>query len=122
MMQVLIMVLNKTDILEDILEKLDEVGVRGATIIDSQGMARVIGSIHPEKIPIFGSLSMLINENRPYNKTIFTVLQDDKVQDAINAIKSVTGDLSKPNIGIVFTIPVNYVEGINQQQINRKKD
>lgn len=113
-MQMLIMVLNKTDILEDILEKLDEVGVKGATIIDSQGMARVIGSIHPEKIPIFGSLSMLINENRPYNKTIFTVLEDDKVQDAINAIKAVTGDLAKPNIGIVFTIPVNYVEGISR--------
>lgn len=112
-MQMLIMVLNKVDELEDILEELNNIGIKGATVIDSQGMATVISSTHPDKIPLFGSLSMLINEKRPYNKTIFVVLRDNQVKDAINAIKSVVGDLSKPNVGIVFTIPVGYVEGVN---------
>ena len=113
-MQMLIMVLNKVDALEDILEEFNAAGIKGATIIDSQGMARVLGSAHPEKVPLFGSLSMLINESRPYNKTVFTVLEDRQVHTAINAIKSVVGDLSKPDVGIVFTIPVGYVEGIHQ--------
>lgn len=112
-MQVLVMVLNKVDELEDILEELNNIGIKGATVLESQGMANVISNNHPEKVPIFGSLAMLVNEKRPYNKTIFAVLRDNQVTDAINAIKSVVGDLSKPNVGIVFTIPVAYVEGIN---------
>lgn len=112
-MQMLIMVLNKVDELEDILEKLNNIGIKGATVLDSQGMANVISSTHPEKIPIFGSLAMLVNEKRPYNKTIFAIIQDNQVTDAISAIKSVVGDLSKPNVGIVFTVAVNYVEGVN---------
>jgi nitrogen regulatory protein PII len=107
------MVLNKVDALEDILDELNNAGVKGATVIDSQGMARVLGSSHPEKIPLFGSLSMLINGTRPYNKTIFAVIEDKQVAEAVNAIKSVVGDLSKPNIGIVFTVPVGYAEGIH---------
>lgn len=111
-MKMLIMVLNKIECLEEILEELNKSGIKGATVIDSQGMARVLGGAHPDRMPLFGSLSMLINESRPYNKTIFTVIDDRKVSDAINAIKSVVGDLSKPNVGIVFTIPVDFAEGI----------
>ncbi|WP_373897909.1 hypothetical protein ACER0A_010255 [Haloimpatiens sp. FM7315] len=110
-MQVLIMVLNKTNYLEDIVKELNHCKIRGATIIDSTGMAKILTSCG-EEIPVFGSLKMLLNEKRPFNKTIFTVLKDEQIPIAINAIKKVVGDLSKPDVGILFTLPVNYVEGI----------
>lgn len=113
-MKMLIMVLNKVDALEDILEKFSEAGLKGATVIDSQGMARVLTNSDPDKLPLFGSLAMLINENRPYNKTIFTVLEDNKVSLAVEAIESVVGDLSKPDVGIVFTVPIDFVQGIHR--------
>lgn len=112
-MQMLVMVLNKVDELEDILEEFNNIGIEEATVLDSQSMANVISSTHHERIPIFGSLSMLISEKRPYSKTIFAVIKDNQVKDAINAIRSVVGDLSKPNVGIVFTIAVGYVEGVS---------
>lgn len=114
-MQVLVMVLNQVDSLEDILDAMNNIGIKGATVIDSQGMARVLGGNNPEKLPLFGSLSMFINDNRPYNKTIFVVLRNNQVTDAIDAIKSVVGDLTKPDVGIVFTLPVGHVEGVDLQ-------
>ena len=112
-MQMLIMVLNNVSHLEHILNEFESSGIHGATIIDSTGMAKVISHAKPNELPIFGSLRMLMNEQRPFNKTIFTVIKDSQVQTAITAIKNVVGDLSKPDVGIVFTVPVSFWEGIN---------
>lgn len=112
-MQMLIMVLNNVSHLEHILNEFEGNGIHGATIIDSTGMAKVINHAKPHELPIFGSLRMLMNEQRPFNKTIFTVIKDTQVQTAITCIKNVVGDLSKPDVGIVFTIPVSFWEGIN---------
>ncbi|MFD3158610.1 hypothetical protein ACFIJ5_17430 [Haloimpatiens sp. FM7330] len=111
-MQLLIVVLNKINYLEDILKEFNNCGIKGATVIDSTGMAKVLHSHHDEDPPMFGSLKMILNEKRPFNKTIFTVLKDTQVNTAIEAVRHVVGDLSKPDVGILFTLPVNYVEGI----------
>lgn len=110
-MQAIILVLNKTDHLEDILREFAKLGIKGATVLDSVGMGRVLTQESQEDLPLFGSLKMLLNENRPYNKTIFTVLKDEQVPIAIDAVKKILGDLKKPNVGVLFTVPVNYVEG-----------
>lgn len=111
-MHMLIFVLNKVDLLEDVLSELTNSGIKGATIIDSSGMAKTLSESDHDDIPIFGSLKMILNENRPFNKTIFTVLKDEELNVAVNAIKTVVGDLSKPNIGILFAVPVSFTEGI----------
>lgn len=113
-MQVLVLILNKVDRLEDILKDFIEVGIKGATVIDSMGMAKVLGEDKLDNIPIFGSIRMLINESYPYNKTIFVVLKDEQVPLAIDVIKKNVGELTKPGVGILFTVPINYVEGITE--------
>lgn len=113
-MQMLIFVLNNIDLLEDVLAELTKQDIKGATVIDSTGMGRVLYGSRNDSIPIFGSLKMILNNQRPFNKTIFTVLKDNEVEIAIEAIKNVVGDLSKPDAGILFSIPVNFVEGIRQ--------
>jgi predicted transcriptional regulator len=111
-MQLLVLVLNKVDSLEDILKGFIKAEIKGATILDSVGMARVLTHDNTDDLPLFGSLRMVLNENRPFNKTIFVVLKEEKVPDAIKAIKDVLGDLSKPDLGVLFTIPLSYTEGI----------
>lgn len=107
----LIFVLNNENHLEEILHEFTKSGIKGATIIDSTGMNRVLHNGYPNEVPLFGSLKMLMNERRPFNKTIFTVIKDEQVEIAVSAIKHVVGDLSKPDVGIVFTIPVSFMEG-----------
>lgn len=112
-MQMLIFVLNNVNHIEEIMNEFTKHGIKGATIIDSTGMAKVLHHHDHHEVPLFGSLKMLMNEQRPFNKTIFTVIKDEQVPVAVSAIKNVVGDLSKPDVGIVFTLPVSYVEGIH---------
>jgi nitrogen regulatory protein PII len=110
-MKLLVIVTNERGKVEEVFKEFLEIGVGGATVIDTQGMARILYDKNVDKVPIFGSLKMLIDDKYPFNKTIFVVLDDDLVKPAIQAVKRVLGDLTKPNVGIIFVLPVEYVEG-----------
>lgn len=116
-MQALFLVLNETDYLDDILEAFVEIGVKGATIVDSQGMGRALAASSDQHIPMFGYLKNLLDDAHPYNKTIFTVLEDqDLVDRVVKAVNDVVGDINKPGVGFIFTIPVGSVYGIGQDK------
>lgn len=110
-MQLLILVLNKVQCLEAILENFITEGIKGATVIDSTGMAKIL-SDGTHDLPMFGTLKMFIDEKYPYNKTVFLVIENEELEKVLACIKKETGDLDKPGVGIVFTVPVNYIEGI----------
>jgi len=52
-------VLNEVDYLDDILAKFVDVGVSGATILHSQGMASAIVNSENNKISLFSALKAL---------------------------------------------------------------
>ena len=54
-MKLLLIVLNKTEKLDELLEKMMDKGITGATIFNSTGMARELAK-HSEDFPIFGTL------------------------------------------------------------------
>jgi len=110
-MKLLVIVTNEREKVGEIFKEFIDVGVGGATAIDTQGMARILYDKNVDNIPLFGSLKMLIDDKYPFNKTIFVVLDDELVKPAIEAVKKALGDISKPNVGILFVLPVEYVEG-----------
>ena len=110
-MQLLIAVINQEEKLDEILSGLVELGVTGATIIGSEGMGRVLS----HDIPIFAGLEALASRSRPRNQTIFSVLEDDKVDGVISLLREICGDLDKPATGIVFTLPVLRVVGLSPE-------
>ncbi|MEN8260454.1 MAG: hypothetical protein ABFS02_07695, partial [Pseudomonadota bacterium] len=71
-MELLIAVINDVDRVDEILEGFLEIGVKGATVIDSEGMGRVLS----QEIPIFAGLQTLISRSRPQNQTLFSVIDD----------------------------------------------
>ncbi|MEJ2503785.1 MAG: hypothetical protein P8177_10820, partial [Gemmatimonadota bacterium] len=102
-MQLLIAVINQEDRLDDILSGFLELGITGATVIDSEGMGHVLST----DIPIFAGLQTLISRARPRNRTLFSVIErEETVDEDIAMIQEVCGDLDNPATGIVFTIPV----------------
>ncbi len=112
-MHALIIVLNHTEYMEDILNKLVEIGVKGATILDSQGMGSKILSKNYSSHNLFGALKTAFDREHPYNKTIFTVIENDELLNlAISSIQSIVGDLSRPGEGLMFTVPVGQVMGL----------
>lgn len=116
-MKLLVFILNNDELLDDLLECFLDEGIRGATIVDSMGMASALtASGHDDHLPIFGSLRLMLNQGRPYNKTIFIALEDQQVKTCIKCIKNIVGELNKPDTGILFTIPIDYLEGFQTKQ------
>lgn len=111
-MQILLLVLNKVEVLDALLENLMEKGVCGATILNSTGMIRELAK-NNEDFPIFGSLSAFINPDRKESKTILMALNDEKVEEVKKVIRQVVGDLSKPDSAVLFTLPVLSAEGVD---------
>ncbi|MGD8867162.1 MAG: P-II family nitrogen regulator [Gemmatimonadales bacterium] len=108
-MQLLIAVINEAEALDDVLSGFLEIGITGATIINSEGMGRVL----THDIPIFAGIQTLITRSRAQNYTIFSVIDDDaKVDAAFALIQDVCGSLAEPGTGIVFTLPVSRAEGV----------
>lgn len=109
--QVLVIVLNEVDYLEEILAGFVEIGVSGATILDSQGMASaIVRGDNNQSISLFGALKTLLEDAHPYNKTIFTVLENEGlVNKAVAVVNEVVGDITSPGVGFMFSVPINMV-------------
>jgi len=110
-MKLLLIVLNKVEKLEELLEAFMDHGICGATILGSTGMVRELGR-RIEDYPIFGTLRYLIDFERKESKTIFLVLKDEQVETARETVREVIGDLSQPDTAIMFTLPVLSAEGV----------
>ena len=107
-MQLLIAVINQEEKLDEIMSGFLELGITGATIINSEGMGRVLS----HDIPIFAGLQTLIARSRPQNQTIFSVMDEQKVEEAIALLQEICGNFNSPATGIVFTVPVSRVQGL----------
>lgn len=109
-MKLLVFVLNKVEKLEPVLNKFEHIGIRGATVLESKGMAMALENYFDGSF--IGSLRAVMEPDREENRTVFAVLKDEDVQKAVDAIEEVAGSFSAPNSGIVFTLPVDFVKGI----------
>lgn len=63
----------------------------------------------------FWWIKNFFDNSRPYNKTIFTVVEDEQVlKDAIKAVQDILGDMTKPGVGLMFTLPVGSIHGMTK--------
>ena len=106
--RLLVAVINDPEKMDEILSGFLEVGITGATVISSEGMGQILS----HDIPIFAGLQTLISGSRPQNRTILSVLPEEKVPEVIAILQDVMGNLESPATGIVFTLPVDQVVGL----------
>ena len=111
--QLLILILSKVDSLPEMLSSFMNEGIRGTTIVDCEGMLKVINSSNINPPPIFGSLRQYLNPERPKGKLLFTVLPDDKINAAKEIIDKSVGGIDNPDTGICFTIPLENISGLS---------
>lgn len=111
-MKLLIFVLNKTEKLEELLAEFVHIGICGSTVLSSTGMARILTNYSHEELPFLGSIRTLLYPERNKSNTIFTVLKDEQVQLAAQAVEKVVGDLNQKDTGILFTVPIDFIKGM----------
>src|SRR5690606_38454699 len=115
-LQALFIVLDEPDRLEEVLEIHLECELRGATIIDSQGMAKGLSS----RVPFLAGLSRLLGE-RKQKKTIITYSQYPvKLERSMKKIAEKFHDFEEPCSGLMFTIPVLNAVGLGKRNFREQ--
>ncbi len=117
-MQALFVVLKQVELVNELIHALAQAGVHGGTIIDSTGMANALAEY--EDLPIFGVLRRIIQDDgqKESSKTLLFVLKDEEIDTVKQVIHDVVGSLERPNSGIMFAVPVTFVEGLGEKKWN----
>ena len=110
-MKLLVLFLNKVEKLEEVLEGFVEVGVTGATVVESVGMGHILS----EEVPIFAGLRFMFAGAKPHNRTVLSVIEDNKEDEVIRILHKILGDLNHPGTGLVFTFSLDRVEGLKPE-------
>ena len=99
--QLLVCIVNGKEFLDLLLEAYLEIGISGATVVQSQGMGRIL----VRDFPLFAGFKELLESGGSFNYTILSIIQDptlvDRIIDLLPRLKE--GLSSK---GILFTVPV----------------
>lgn len=112
-MKLLVFILNNEEFLEEVMAAYIESGVTGATILDSEGMGRFL----TYEVPLFAGFKEFMKGNKPYNKTIISVIHDNETLNNVkNLIDEIVGGLDNPGTGIMFTLPVDWAYGLVSEE------
>ena len=107
-MQVLFIVLNDLSYEGEILKVLINKKVRGATIIDSEGMAKAV--LKNEGMGFFfdGPFANSLPKNVGESKTFFIVIpNDDLLAVLVDDIQKLLITSNKETVGFMFAVPVS---------------
>jgi len=102
-MNLVVAVIEDVEKVPDIMSQLNAHGICGATVLDSYGMGRILSRSHKE-ISDKAIISYYLSERRPTNRTIFVVVDDDKLDETIAIFQDIVGDFKEPKTGIMFTL------------------
>lgn len=109
-MKLVVIVLNKIECMEELLKEFADRGLPGATILQSHGMMQELGD--DAQMHFMLSLRHILNPEHKENRTIFMAAAEDKVPAIVSAVNKVTGGLDKSDTGILFTVPIDYLTGV----------
>lgn len=110
-MQLVMFVTTRIEKIDELMQNLAKISVRGATVLESTGMAKSLRTM--EGLEMFGALASVLAQESSFNsKTILCAVSDEKVEEIRKAIYEVFGDLSKPNTGIMLALPISFSDGI----------
>ncbi len=113
------LVLDNPGLLNDVLEAWTDIGVRGITILESTGVHRVRTRASAQDVPFMLGFSRLLRTDQVGHNTLFAVVPSmEIVQQLVVATEKIVGDLSQPNTGVLFAVPVAAAWGLPKQPFN----
>jgi hypothetical protein len=110
------LVLDNPALLSDVLEAWTDVGIGGITILESTGVHRVRSRASSQDAPFMLGFNRLLRTDQVGHNTLFAVVPDmEIVEQAVAATEKVVGNLSQPNTGVLFAVPVEAAWGLPKQ-------
>jgi len=107
-MFMIMFVLNDIQLADEILKSWSEIGISGATVIESSGLHRHLKKIVPMRY------SFDSGDSEEFGNLTFLVMVDSEklVDSCLESIEKIVGDLNQPNTGIFSAWPLSKVKGI----------
>jgi mannitol/fructose-specific phosphotransferase system IIA component (Ntr-type) len=105
-MKLLVLVLYYEEDMHEILEFLLDRGVKGATILSSQGMGAFVSNI-----PLFASFLGFMREDRNASNTILALIPAGDEHLFVSGVESIVGDLDKRQGAMVMVLDVPFFKG-----------
>jgi nitrogen regulatory protein P-II 1 len=114
-MHLVVVVVDCVELCSALLEAWEKAGAVGITILESMGVRR-LQTMMRDDLPLMPSLRDLVANEELYHRTLFTVAPDEATVDRIAAAtEAVLGNLSLPNSGFLFVVPVSRALGLRKQ-------
>lgn len=113
MYQMVMLVLDDVHQCTPIATAWESLGVSGITIFESTGLGRIRKNAQKEELSIMPSFLSIMRSHEEHHRTMFTVVDSDEMVDKLIEItQSFTGDMMRPNRGVIFVLPVSRVVGM----------
>jgi nitrogen regulatory protein P-II 1 len=98
-----------------VIDRWSELGVTGATILDSTGMGRIKKAGMREDFPLIPSLQDFLAVREEPHRTILSVVEDETLVDKMAEVaRHIIGDLDEPHTGFLFVVPVLKAYGLGR--------
>ena len=117
MYHLILLVLDKMEQSQTVLDAWVAAGASGVTILETTGLARERESAIRDDLPLMPSIESLLTSREEHHRTFFTVVEDEAlVGRIIEATQAVTGDLDEADSGVLFVLPVTRAVGLHGSQ------
>lgn len=104
-MHLLIAVIENEDLLDELITGWLDLGIPGATVIESTGALQLIS----RHVPIFAGLRSLTSGGGRHNNTIFAAVEDEPLlAAAISFMEELCRKTGKPSRGIYAVAPLSH--------------
>jgi len=102
--ELVVCVLNEPGFLDDVLAAFLEAGITTATVIESQGMSRLMS----RDMPIFASFRHLLTGSSPYTYTIIAPVEEHQITlELIALVRDVLSAAPEEDRGFLFALPLS---------------
>ncbi len=116
-MYLLTAVINNEELMNDLITGWLDLGITGATIIDSTGSLQLIS----QHVPIFAGFRALTSGGGSHNKTIFTTIEENEILDlAIDYLERICRETGKSGQGIYFVTPLTDMGQLGHEEKDTK--
>lgn len=99
--------LNKIEFLEDVMAAFLEIGVSGATVVDSVGMGHIIS----QNIPIFAGLRDAFAGSSPNRKLILMLIEEEMVEKVAEVLADVCESVDEMKPYFMLTLEIDSLFG-----------
>jgi hypothetical protein len=113
MLQMVILVLARTEHLDAVVEAWHDEGVDDVTVFQSMGQAQLRDRCRRDDLPLFPSMRDILESEQFDHYTLFAITDSDALIDRLIAVtERQIGPLEAKNNGILLTVPIGRVRGL----------